>query len=161
MNKVEFVYTTYIKATPEKLWNAIINPEFSRQYWVHGIISDWKKGSRWQHLVNNDKSKVTLAGEILESEPPRRLVMTWADPADISDRSEHSRVTFEIEPIEDMVRLNVIHGNLKPGSIMAGKISAGWPRVLSSMKSLLETGMALNTWAGQTEVNPQTGSLRS
>ena len=160
MAKTEFVYTTYIKTTPQKVWRAITDPEFSRQYWVHGIVSDWKQGSRWQHLVDGDASKCTVAGEIVESDPPRRLVITWADPSDAADRADPSRVTFEIEPVEDMVRLNVIHGNLRVGSIMTRKIQTGWPRVLSSMKSLLETGTALNTWAGQTEVSAQAASLR-
>ena len=145
MSKTEFVYTTYIKTTPEKVWAAITNPEFSRQYWVDGIVSDWKTGSKWPHNVSGNNPTCTMGGEILESVPPKRLVMTWADPADTSGISEHTRVTFEIEPIEDMVRLNVIHGNLKAGSIMAGKISGGWPRVLSSLKSFLETGKALKS----------------
>ena len=153
MSNTEFVYTTYIKTTPEKVWAAITHPEFSRQYWMDGIGSDWKKGSKWQQVSGGETPTVTVGGVILESSPPRRLVMTWADPADTSDISKHSRVTFEIEPIEGMVRLNVIHGNLKTGSIMAGKISTGWPRVLSSMKSFLETGTALDTWADQLEVN--------
>lgn len=153
MTNTEFVYATYIKTTPEKLWDAITNPEFSRQYWVDGIVSDWKKGSKWRHIVSDNNSTCTIGGEILESVPHKRLVMTWADSTDTADISQHSRVTFEIEPFGDMVRLNVIHGNLKTGSIMAGKISIGWPRVLSSMKFLLETGTALDTWAGQIEID--------
>ncbi len=141
----DFVYCTYIKTTPEKLWNAITNPEFTRQYWVHENRSDWKKGSRWQHVSGDGKHTVKIVGEVLESVKPKRLVLTWADPADASD---HSRVTFEIERIEDMVRLTVTHGDFKTGSDMARKIAIGWPRVLSSMKSILETGTPLNTWAG-------------
>jgi uncharacterized protein YndB with AHSA1/START domain len=144
MTSPEFVYTTYIKTTPEKLWAAITNPEFSRQYWVEGIISDWKKGSKWRHVSQDDQRTCAIGGEVLESIPPKLLVLTWADPAKPED---DSRVTFEIESIEDMVRLNVIHGNFKPGSVMATKVVSGWPRVLSSMKSFLETGVALNTWA--------------
>ena len=155
MTKTEFVYTTYIKTTPQKLWNAITNPEFTRQYWTQGLVSDWKKGSRWQHKASD--RECVLAGEVLESDPPRRLVITWADPADAQDQSDPSRVTFEIEPMEDMVRLNVIHGNLRVGSVMAGKISNGWPRVLSSLKSLLETGKALDTWSGVANVSAQVG----
>lgn len=140
MIKPEFVYTTYIKTTPEKLWAAITNPEFTRQYWVHENVSDWKKGSTWQHISGIDKH-ILIIGEVIESIPPKRLVLTWADP---DNKADDSQVTFEIETIEDMVRLNVIHGGFKVDSTMAGKVAAGWPRVLSSMKSFLETGKALN-----------------
>ncbi|MDB5038816.1 MAG: activator of Hsp90 ATPase 1 family protein, partial [Bacteriovoracaceae bacterium] len=142
MSNPEFIYTTYIKTTPEKLWKAITNPEFTRQYWGSDNVSDWKKGSKWSHVVNDEKRTVRIVGEVLESLPPKRLVLTWAAPANVEDKSEHSRVTFEIEPVEDMVRLNVIHDKLKAGSEMARAISGGWPRVLSSLKSLFETGMA-------------------
>lgn len=148
MTNPEFVYTIYIKTTPEKLWNAITKPEFTRQYWGNENISDWKRGSKWQHVGSDEKRTVHLVGEVLESVPPKRLMLTWAEPSDAADKSQHSRVTFEIEPIGDMVRLNVIHANLKTGSEMARKIAVGWPRVISSMKSFLETGKALNTWAG-------------
>jgi len=149
MTNPDFVYTVYIKTTPEKLWNAITNPEFTRQYWGNENISDWKKGSKWQHVGIDEQRTVRLVGEVSESIRPKRLVLTWADPSDAADKSQHSRVTFEIEPIGDMVRLNVIHSNLLAGSEMARKIADGWPRVLSSMKSFLEAGKALNTWAGQ------------
>jgi len=143
MNNPDLVYTTYIKTTPEKVWAAITNPEFTLQYWGQANVSDWKKGSKWQHVSGNDKS-ILIIGEVMESMPPKLLVLTWASPSDLSDES---RVTFEIEAIEDMVRLNVVHGNFKAGSIMATRVSGGWPRVLSSLKSMLETGSALNTWA--------------
>ena len=143
MNNPDFVYTTYIKTTPEKVWEAITNPEFARQYWVHVNVSDWKKGSKWQHVSEKDNS-ILVTGEVLESVPPKLLVLSWASPSDLSDQS---RVTFEIEAIEDMVRLNVVHGDFIAGSTMATKVIAGWPRVLSSLKSMLETGKALDTWA--------------
>ena len=79
--------------------------------------------------------------------PPRRLVLTWADPADASDKGKHTRVAMDIEKVGDMVRLTVTHDEFKPGSDMLRKISNGWPRVLSSPKSFLETGKPLNTWA--------------
>jgi uncharacterized protein YndB with AHSA1/START domain len=144
MTKPDFIYTTYIKTTPEKLWTAITNPEFTRQYWGHDNVSDWKKGSEWKHIDRkNDHTKII--GKVLESNPPKRLVLTWADPA---DKADDSRVTFEIDAIEDMVRLNVIHGGFKDDSIMATRIVGGWPRVLSSLKTFLESGKALDTWAG-------------
>ena len=89
-----------------------------------------------------------ILGEVLEAQPPRRLVITWADPKDRSRKDLYTRVTFEIEPVADMVRLTVTHDELEDGSEMHRKISQGWPRVLSSLKSLLETGRPLQTWAG-------------
>jgi uncharacterized protein YndB with AHSA1/START domain len=143
MKKPKLVYTTYIRSTPKKTWDAITKPEFTRQYWA-GIanVSDWKKGSPWQHLA--DGNEVWIQGEVVESTPPKRLVLTWADPDALKDKS---RVTFEIEPIQDMVCLTVTHDNFKTGSKMAGKVALGWPRVLSSLKSFLETGQGLDVMA--------------
>jgi uncharacterized protein YndB with AHSA1/START domain len=146
MSNPELIYTTYIRATPEKVWEAITNPEFARQYWGgFSNVSDWKKGSRWRS-VGDDGHSVVIVGDVLESIPPKRLVLTWAEPEDTADVS---RVTFEIEPLEDMTCLTVKHGNFRRGSSMVGKVSWGWPRVLSSMKSYLETGKGLNVWAGR------------
>jgi len=139
----DLTYTTYIKTTAEKVWAAITNPEFTRQYWGHDNVSDWKVGSIWQHVT--DEGQARIVGKVLESTPPNRLVLSWAAPDNLADES---RVTFEIETIEDMVRLNVIHGNFKADSEMASRVNNGWPRVLSSLKTFLETGKALNTWAG-------------
>lgn len=134
----DFIYTTYIKSTPEKIWNAITNPEFARQYWGNENISDWKIGSKWQHM---DGASVRVIGKVLESSPPKRLVLSWAEP---DNESDDSRVTFEIEALGDMTKLSVVHDNFKAGSQMLGKISKGWPLVLSNLKSFLETGTAFD-----------------
>ena len=147
MEKPKLVYTTYIRTTPKKVWLAITKPEFTRQYWA-GLanVSDWKKGSPWQHVTADDKPEIYITGKVLECVPPKRLVLSWADPDDLADKS---RVTFEIEAIKDLVCLTVTHDKFKAGSTMAGKVSWGWPRVLSSMKSFLETGRGLNVFGGR------------
>lgn len=146
MSESAFVYVTYIASTPQKIWESIIRPEFARQYWGHENISDWKPGARWEHREPNG-GKVRIVGKVTEFDPPQRLVLTWADPALEADPSQHSRVTFEIEPVADMVRLTVTHDGLVPGSPMEKGVTNGWPRVLSSLKSFLETGKALDVWA--------------
>ena len=141
-----FVYVIHIRTTPEKLWDALTKPEFTRQYWGHDNVSDWKPGSAWEHR-DAGSGNVRLIGEVLESRPPHRLVITWVEPKDKANRDRHSRVAFDIEAVGSMVRLTVTHDELEPGSQMDTSIRVGWPRVLSSLKSLLETGKPLQTWA--------------
>ena len=145
MQKPKLVYTTYHSHHAEKLWAAITKPEFTRQYWA-GLAQRLRLEERFDMAARDqgEKPEVWITGKVLECIPPKRLVLTWADPDDLADKS---RVTFEIEAIKDMVCLTVTHGNFKAGSTMAGKVSWGWPRVLSSMKSFLETGKGLNVFA--------------
>ena len=143
MDKPQFVYVVYISTTPQKLWNALIDPKMTAQYWQHENVSDWKPGSKWEHRGCDDKHTLKLVGKVVESSPPRRLVLTWAWPADAAREEKHSRVTFEIEPIGEVVRLTVTHDHLEPGSQMLAGITEGWPKVLSSLKSLLEIGRPL------------------
>lgn len=145
MTSTEFVYTTFIQSTVQKVWNAITNAEFTRQYWGCELISDWNKGSKW-HSVRNTDGATNMVGEVLESSPPNRLSYTWHFP-DANAESDKSRVTFELETFEDMVKLTVTHDKLERGSDMATRISQGWPMVLSSLKSFLETGKALDIWS--------------
>jgi uncharacterized protein YndB with AHSA1/START domain len=147
MEKPAFVYVTYIRTTPEKLWQAITEPEFARHYWGGNVnISDWKEGSKWEHVAEDEDNAVYVGGEVLESVPPKWLVLTWAAPDEPGDGS---RVSFKIEPIGEMVRLSVIHGGFKEDSVMAGKVAWGWPLVLSSMKSYIETGKGIDIWAAK------------
>jgi uncharacterized protein YndB with AHSA1/START domain len=143
MKKPKQVYQTFIRSTPKKTWDAITKPAFTRQFWA-GIanVSDWKKGSKWEHV--SKENEVWLTGVVVESVASKRLVVTWVDPDDLKDKS---RVTFEIEPMDGLVCLTVTHDKFKDGSKMAGKVSWGWPRVLSSMKSFLETGKGLNVFS--------------
>jgi uncharacterized protein YndB with AHSA1/START domain len=142
-----FVYVTYILSTPEKVFEAITKPEVARRYWGHENVSDWKPGSKWEHVRANDERTVELVGKVVEISRPARLVITWANASQASDPAAHSRVTFEIEEYEEMVKLTVTHDELEAGSGMAKGISKGWPVVLSSLKSLLETGRAIDVFA--------------
>ena len=146
MTNPKFNYVTYIKSTPEKVWQALTTPEFTRQYWGCENTSDWETGSKWSSAMNSDPNTPKICGEVLESNPPRRLVLTWAGTENLTDVS---CVTFEIELLEEMVRLTVVHDDFKTGSTMSGRISQGWPRVLSNLKTLLETGAAFNVWVGK------------
>ncbi len=142
-----FVYVTYILSTPEKVFEAITRPEVARRYWGHENVSDWKPGSAWEHVRANDERTVQVVGKVIEVSPPTRLVITWASPSRASDPAGYSRVTFEIEEYEDMVRLTVSHDELEANSAMATGVKRGWAVVLSSLKSFLETGRGLDVFA--------------
>jgi uncharacterized protein YndB with AHSA1/START domain len=145
-DKTTFVYVTYIVSTPEKVFEAITRPEIAQRYWAHENRSDWQPGSKWEHVGADGTPKV--AGNVIECTPPKRLVISWASPSSYSDPTKHSRVTFDVAPYDGgMVRLTVTHDELEAGSSMAVGVSKGWPIVLSSLKSFLETGQALNVFA--------------
>lgn len=146
MTRTEHVYVMFIDSTPKKVYDAIVKPEFARQYWFHENVSDWKPGSIWEHR-DGETGKVKIVGKVVESQPPHRLVITWAGAKEAADPDAYSRVTFEVESIDSMVKLTVTHDQLLPGSDMEKGIMAGWPRVLSSLKTFLETGKALPIWS--------------
>jgi uncharacterized protein YndB with AHSA1/START domain len=139
-----FVYVTYIYTTPQKVWDAITKPEFARRYWLHYNVSDWKKDSRWEHRNGDDSGKVMIDGIVLESDPPHRLVTSWTRP----DKSKApSRVAYDIaEYSPGLVCLTVTHNELEHDAAMAASVSGGWPKVLSNLKSFLETGQSENIW---------------
>jgi len=138
MEKPKYVYVIYIQSTADKVWKAISEPEITRRYWGDHInVSDWKPGSKWEHLDGEDNT-VRVTGKVVESQPPERLVLTWAKPEDSGNAAKTSRVTFEIKPHQEGVRLTVLHDELDDE--MYASISQGWPAVLSNLKSLLETG---------------------
>lgn len=139
----KFVYVTYIKTTPEKLWQALTTPEFQRQYWYgYQQETDYKKGSSWK-LISSD-GRVADSGEVVESDPPRRLVLTWRHQLRPELTAEgDAKCTYEIEEVASTVKLTVTHEIAKEQSKLIEAVSGGWPRILSSLKSFLETGASL------------------
>src|SRR6516225_7415251 len=135
-----FVYVTYIRTTPEKLWRALIDPEFTRRYWCETHQeSDWEPGAAWRIMTPD--GRVADSGEILEIEPNRRLVLTWRNEFKPELHAEgYSRLTYELEQQGESVKLTIIHEMDKPGSKLIDAVSTGWPHILASLKSLLETG---------------------
>ncbi|WP_196257681.1 SRPBCC family protein [Pelagibacterium limicola] len=145
--RTSFVYVTYIASTPERVFEAITRPEIARQYWGHGNVSDWQPGAKWEHVRDNETQSVELVGEVIEHTPPTRLVLTWANASEAHDPAMFSRVTFTIDEYADMVRLTVNHDEILVGSRMENGMRRGWPIVLSSLKSFLETGKGLDIFA--------------
>jgi uncharacterized protein YndB with AHSA1/START domain len=141
MSKPEFVYVIYIQSTAEKIWNALKDPEMTKEFWGRRRNrSNWKIGSEWHHENYDDATDIAVAGTVMESDPPRRLVLTWKHPNDTAPDAV-SRVSFDIEEFMGSARLTVTHSELTAETLR--NISAGWPAVLSSLKSLLETGASL------------------
>ena len=142
MSKPEFVYTTYIETTPAKLWDALTSSEFTKQYWWGtSVVSDWKVGSPFKLVMNG---ATTDDGEILESDPPRRLSYTFHHVMNEKAKAEKpSRVTFVLEQHGKLVKLTLTHEGFPADSVVLGGISSGWPAILSSLKSLLESGAPL------------------
>jgi uncharacterized protein YndB with AHSA1/START domain len=140
MDKSKFIYAIYIRTTPAKLWQALTEPEFTRQYWFETWQDcEWKPGATWRLMVPG--GKVADSGKVLEIDPPRRLVLTWRHELDPALTAEgYSRMTYEIEQQGDSVKLTVHHEIDKPHARFIDSVSDGWPRVLTSLKSLLETG---------------------
>lgn len=137
-----YVYVTYIKATPEQVWDALTNADLTAEYWGHANVSDWQPGSRWEHRRTDGSDAVDVTGRVLTADSPTRLVITFEDSPQEATQREPSTVTFLVEPHQGIVRLTVTHENL-PNEEMLNGISRGWPAVLANLKSLLETGTAL------------------
>jgi len=142
MSKPEFVYVTYIETTPEKLWEALTSSEFSRRYWFGTELrTDWKVGSPFALVMNGT---TTDTGKILEVDRPRRLSYSFKHEVDDKMRNEQpTKVVFDLEPHGKLVKLTLTHEGFAEASKLLDGISKGWPAILSSLKSLLETGTAL------------------
>ena len=159
-----FIYTTYTHAAPEQIWRGLTDPAMTKLYWRHQkagpktFRSDWTKGSTWD-LEHKDVGLVVADREqvILDSDPYRRLSYTWHTiTPELGKRFDwdegftgklaaepRSKVTFDIEPAGELVKLTVVHDGFEPGSEVAGMISTGWPHLIASLKTLLETGVPL------------------
>jgi uncharacterized protein YndB with AHSA1/START domain len=142
MSKPAFVYVTYIETSAEKLWQALTDGDFTERYWFgHRVTSDWTVGSAYR-FVNQGKPMVE--GKVLVSDPPRRLAYSWDVVKEGAAREPTSRVTFDLVPRGNVIKLVVTHDEIEERGTTLRDVSAGWPMVLASLKSILETGHALD-----------------
>ena len=143
MSDAKFVYVTYIRATPERIWEALTTPEFQRKFWFGGHQdSEWRDGSSW--TLRMPEIGIADAGEILEAERPKKIVIKWRNEFRPELKAAgFTRCTYEIEAAGEMTKLTVIHEAPATGQPMIEAVSNGWPMILSSLKSLLETGQPL------------------
>ena len=135
-----FVYVTFIRTTAERLWSSLTSPEFMRQYWfgMH-IECDWGVGAPWRLLFMD--GRVADQGEVVEMDPPRRLVLAWRNEWKPEMKAEgEARCTMQLEPEQGAVKLTITHAIGRPASTLISAVSEGWPKILSNLKSLLETG---------------------
>jgi uncharacterized protein YndB with AHSA1/START domain len=142
MSRPVFVYVTYIASTPDKVFKALTDIEATAKFWFgNAATSDWKVGSPVEFHRNGN---LILRGKILENDPPRRLSYTFQSMHEpYNGKEAPSRVVFELEQQKDQVKLVVTHDKFPEGTEIFGAISNGWPLVLSSLKSYLETGRVL------------------
>jgi uncharacterized protein YndB with AHSA1/START domain len=140
MARSTYVYVSYIRTTPEKLWSALTDSQFIRQYWFGvTIASEWKSGAKWDMTFPDGRPCDT--GEILEIEPPKRMVIKWQNVWNPEFQAEGpSRCTMELEPEGSAVKLTITHEIEREASKLITAVSGGWPKVISNLKSLLECG---------------------
>lgn len=139
MSKPDFVYVIYIQAPKQKVWTALTTGEHTTHFWNRYVRSDWKQGSRVEFMYPDDHNKLSHDGEIIEVDAPNRLVMTF-DMKPEGFNEAPSRVTYELADHEGATKLTVIHDNFPPNTDVLHRISSGWPRILSAMKTYIESG---------------------
>ena len=146
-----FVYVTYIESTRVRVWEALTDADLTAEYWGHANVSDWEVGSRWEHRRTDGSGIADVVGTVVESDRPRRLVTTWSPPDDTGE-ARTTRVTFDIEPWGDIVRLTVTQDDLADEDERRAA-AAGWAAVLSNLKTTLEVGRPLpqEPWEMPTE----------
>lgn len=135
-----FVYVTFIRTTPERLWSALTTAEFMKEYWF-GVQfkTEWKAGAQWEMLYPD--GRVTDTGEIIEFDPPKRLVLKWRNEFKPELKAEgYGLCVIELAPVSEAVKLTVTHTMERAESKLIEAVSGGWPRIISNLKSLLETG---------------------
>ena len=139
-NRSQFVYVTFIRTTPERLWSALTQPDFIKKYWFAMTIEcDWKVGSPWRLMFPD--GRVADTGEVVEIDPPRRMVIKWRNEFRPELKAEgYSTCAFTIEAVEGATKLTVLHTIDHDKSKLVEAVSGGWPKILSNLKSLLETG---------------------
>jgi uncharacterized protein YndB with AHSA1/START domain len=146
-DKPKFVYVIYIASTPDKVWQALTDPDQTEKYWFgFRVTMNGKAGAAF--IARSPGGEDFDKGVILESDPPRRLAGTWRPQHDNDRHERPSRVTFDLAPFKGQVRLTIVHDDFDEGSKALESISKGWPAVLSSLKSFLETGRALESSLG-------------
>jgi len=143
MASSRFVYVTYVRTTPAKLWQALREPEFTRQYWSETWLDcQWVPGASWKLMIPD--GRVGDSGEVVEIEPERRLVLTWQNQFMPDLKAEgYSRLTIDLEQQGESVKLTLVHEMEMPDSKLIAGVSTGWPHILASLKTLLETGSSL------------------
>lgn len=143
MASSRFVYVTYIRTSPEKLWQALREPAFTRQYWSETWQDcEWTPGAPWKLMIPD--GRVGDSGEVVEIEPERRLVLTWQNQFLPEMKAEgYSRLTIDMEKQGESVKLTLVHEMEIPDSKLIEGVSTGWPHILASLKTLLETGSSL------------------
>src|SRR5215470_10093328 len=141
MSKPEFVYTTYIETSAEKVWRALTDGDFTERYWFgYRATSDWKVGSPYHFDKDGQRS---VEGKVLVSDPPKKLALSWDVVKQGANRERTSRVTFDLESRGKVIKLTVTHDELDERGKTLRTISSGWPMVMASLKSFLETGRKL------------------
>jgi uncharacterized protein YndB with AHSA1/START domain/DNA-binding transcriptional ArsR family regulator len=141
----DYVYTTYIHATADQVWTALTDPDLTARFWGHSQISDWRVGSRVEHVRADGSGIADAAGTVEEVDPPHRLAFSFGEPDQADDPSvEQSLVSFEIESYHDIVKLTLTHSRLRSAADRE-TIGQGWPTVFANLKTLLETGDVLPT----------------
>lgn len=139
----DYVYTTYIRATPEQVWHALTDAELTSRYWGHAQVSDWTIGSKVEHVRVDGSGIADAAGTVIEVDRPHRLVFSFDDPGRVDDPTfEPSLITFDVERYRDIVRLTVTHTHLTSEE-SRDAIGKGWPAVVANLKTLLESGDVL------------------